>query len=248
MKNLLLVLSLVLFISSCQDKKEEITAQEIIDKTIEKSGGANYKKATIEFKFREHTYKSVRNGGEYRLERTTVDSTGTFVDVLSNTGFERLRGDSLVKVQDSMALRIGSSVNSVHYFANLPYGLNDRAVNKQLAGETIIKGEPYYQLKITFQQDGGGEDHHDEFMYWIHKDNFTVDYLAYKFHGSERGIRFRVVYNPRVIEGIRFVDYENYSVEDFNIDLRDLGKMYENGALEFVSNIENENVQVQIRK
>jgi len=246
MKNLLLIFSLI-FIVSCQEKKEEITAQEIINKTIENAGGAKYKKATIQFKFRGRTYKSVRNGGEFELERITTDSTGSYVDVLSNTGFERFKNDSLIKVADSTALNVVSSVNSVHYFAHLPYGLNDRAVNKVLAGEAEIKGAPYYQLKITFQQDGGGEDHHDEFMYWIHKNNFTVDYMAYKFHEKERGVRFRAAYNPRVIEGIRFVDYENYSVEDFNIDLADLDELYEKGDLKLLSKIENKDIEVQLR-
>jgi len=246
MKNLLLIFSLI-FIVSCQDKKEEITAQEIINKTIENAGGAKYKKATIQFKFRDHTYKSIRNGGEFHLERFTTDSTGNYLDVLSNTGFERFKNDSLIKIADSTALKLSGSVNSVHYFAHLPYGLNDPAVNKELVGEAKIKGEPYYQLRITFQQDGGGEDHHDEFMYWIHKNNFTVDYLAYKFHETERGIRFRAAYNPRVIEGIRFVDYENYSVEDFNTDLKDLDEMYEKGELNLLSKIENEDIQVQLK-
>ena len=246
MKNLLLIFSLILMIS-CQEKKEEITAQEIINKAIENAGGAKYKKASIQFKFRDRTYKSIRNGGEFHLERFTSDSTGNYLDVVSNTGFERFKNDSLIKVADSTALKYASSVNSVHYFAHLPYGLNDRAVNKELAGDAKIKGEPYYQLKITFQQDGGGEDHHDEFMYWIHKKNFTVDYLAYKFHGTERGVRFRVAYNPRVIEGIRFVDYENYSVDNFNVDLADLDELYEQGKLNLLSKIENKDIEVQLK-
>lgn len=242
-----IILLVMVFTLSCQEEKEQITAEEIIDKTIEKAGGERYKRATIEFKFRKYSYKSIRNRGEFQLEREIKDSTGTIRDVVSNTGFQRFINDSLVKVPDSMATRYSSSVNSVHYFAHLPYALNDRAVNKELAGEAEIEGEPYYQLKITFQQEGGGADHHDEFMYWIHKENYTVDYLAYKFLVNDGGIRFRVAYNIRTIEGIRFADYRNYTIDNFNTDLKDLDDLYEQGKLELLSTIETEDIKVQLR-
>lgn len=247
MKYYFILFALILF-SSCQEDRDDSTAQQIINKTIEKAGGERYKRATIEFKFRDYIYRSSRRGGEFQLERTWEDSLGTFRDIVSNTGFQRFRNDSIEEVPDSMAVRFGSSVNSVHYFAHLPYGLNDRAVNKEMAGDAVIDGEPYYQLKITFQQEGGGADHHDEFMYWIHKSNYTVDYLAYKFLVNDGGIRFRVAFNPRVIEGIRFTDYKNYTIDDFNTALEDLDELYQEGKLDMLSTIETEVLNVEVKK
>ena len=247
MKYLIILLAIVLT-ASCREKNEALTAQEIIDQTIETAGGNKYKNAKIVFNFREHTYKSSRKGGEFQLERLKTDSTGNYRDVINNTGFQRFINDSLVTVPDSMVVRYTSSVNSVHYFAHLPYGLNDRAVNKKLLKEAIVKGEPYYKIEITFQQEGGGADHHDEFLYWIHKENFTVDYLAYKFRVNDGGIRFRAAFNPRVIEGIRFADYMNYTVTNFNTQLEDLDTMYEEGKLEMLSTIKTEVVSVEIRE
>ncbi|QED36404.1 deoxyribose-phosphate aldolase [Antarcticibacterium arcticum] len=247
MKYLIILMALILTVS-CQGKKDSLTAQEIIDKTIENAGGSKYKNARIEFKFRDHMYKSSRKRGEFQLERSITDSTGKYRDVINNTGFQRFINDTLASVPDSMIVRYTSSVNSVHYFAHLPYGLNDRAVNKKLAGETVLKGEPYYKINITFQQDGGGADHHDEFMYWIHKEKFTIDYLAYKFLVNDGGIRFRAAFNPREIEGIRFVDYMNYTTSNFNTKLEDLDEMYEQGKLEMLSTIQTEVISVEVRK
>lgn len=247
MKYLFLFVSLILLFSSCQRDEKETTAQEIINRTIERAGGERYKNATIEFRFRDYTYKSTRKGGEFYLERNKVDSTGNYRDILSNTGYQRFHNDSLIKVPDSMAVRYSSSVNSVHYFAHLPYGLNDRAVNKEMAGEATIKGQEYHQLRITFQQEGGGADHHDEFMYWIHKENFTIDYLAYKFLVNDGGIRFREAYNPRVIEGLKFVDYKNYTIDDLNTNLEDLDELYEQGKLDMLSTIQTEIINVEVR-
>lgn len=245
MKYLIFVLAALLFIS-CQQEKEQDPAQEIIDKAIEEAGGEKYRRAMVEFEFRGHKYISTRDNGEFQLERIIIDSLGTYRDVVSNTGFERFLNDSLLNLPDTMSIRYSGSVNSVHYFAHLPFGLNDPAVNKSLAGEAVIDGEPYYQLKVTFQQEGGGADHHDKFMYWIHKENYTIDYLAYKFQVNEGGIRFREAYNPRRIEGIRFVDYKNYTIDDFNTKLENLDELYQQGKLELLSDIKTENVQVKL--
>lgn len=247
MKYVILLLAMIIF-TSCQKNEDSLTAEEIINKTIENAGGDRYKRATIEFKFRDYIYKSTRRGGEFNLERQFTDTIGIVRDVVSNIGFQRFLNDSIVTVPDSMSVRYASSVNSVHYFAHLPYALNDRAVNKELAGEAEIKGQPYYQLKVTFKQEGGGADHHDEFMYWIHKDNYTIDYLAYKFLVNQGGIRFREAFNQRVIEGIRFADYRNYTIEDFTTSLSDLDELFEEGKLELMSTIETEVLNVQVRE
>ncbi len=246
MKYFIAIITLILIVS-CQEKKNQLSAEEIINKTIERAGGEKYRKATIDFKFRDHSYRSMRNGGEFQMERLITDSLGTFKDIINNTGYQRFRNDTLITVPDSMATRYSSSVNSVHYFAHLPYGLMDKAVNKKLIGEVQIEGEPYYEVKVTFKQEGGGADHHDEFMYWIHKNNYTIDYLAYKFHVNYGGIRFRKAFNQREIEGLRFSDYQNYTTQDFNTDLKDLDEMFEAGKLELLSTIETEDIQVKVR-
>lgn len=244
------ILAILLLFASCQNEKEQFSADEIINKTIATAGGDIYKNASIDFKFRDNQYKSVRNGGEFLLEREIIDSLGidTILDVVSNTGYKRFLNDSLITVPDSMVVKYTGSINSVHYFAHLPYGLNDKAVNKKLVGDAEINGMPYYQLKVTFSQNGGGTDHHDEFLYWIHKENFTIDYLAYKFHINEGGLRFREAYNPRVNEGIRFVDYKNYTQDDFNTDLCQLDELFEEGKLKLLSKIETTDVHVKLKK
>jgi len=244
------ILATIILFTSCQEEKDQISAEEIINKTIANAGGENYKNATIEFKFRGNNYKSVRNGGEFVLEREIIDSLGvdTIRDIVSNTGYKRFLNDSLITVPDSMAVRYTGSINSVHYFAHLPYGLNDKAVNKKLVGDAEINGSPYYQLKVTFSQEDGGTDHHDEFLYWINKETYTIDYLAYKFHVNEGGLRFREAFNPRMIEGIRFVDYKNYSQKDYNEDLCQLDELFQKNKLELLSTIETEDVKVQLNK
>lgn len=234
---------LVLF--SCKQEPKQLTAQEIIDKTIETAGGEKYDAATIQFAFRDIKYSSQRENGNYELTRTSTDSLGETRDVLTNSGFERsINGNKLI-LPDSTASKYANSINSVHYFVQLPYGLNAAAVNKELVGEAEIDGKKYYEIKVTFDQDGGGTDHEDVYMYWIAQDSFTVDYFAYKFYTDKGGIRFRKAYNPRVVNGLWFVDYENYKLEPWeSVDLQTVDELFEAGKLELLSEIKTEDVSV----
>ena len=73
---------------------------------------------------------------------------------------------------------LSNSVNSVHYFSVLPFGLNDKAVSKKLLSDITIKGVDYYTIQVTFSEDGGGDDFDDVFLYWVQKESFKLNYLA----------------------------------------------------------------------
>lgn len=240
----LLFCMLALF--ACKNEEKPLTADAIIKKTIEKAGGERYGRANIEFVFRNNTYTSKRDGGLYEFTRTLKDSLGEVKDVLNNRGLKRYREGQEVYISDSLAGLYAESVNSVHYFVQLPYGLGGPAVQKELLGEDSIAGKPYYEIRVTFRQEGGGTDHEDIYMYWIHKDRFTIDYFAYRFYVNDGGIRFRVAVNPREVAGIRFVDYENYKTDDLSIPLQELDDLYLAGDLDKVSQIHNDILKVEI--
>ncbi|WP_347922086.1 DUF6503 family protein [Pontimicrobium sp. SW4] len=245
MKHILYSLVFVLVITSCKQEKL-LTAQDIVDKTIEVSGGEKFKTSTILFDFRDIHYKAIRNNGIFQYERIINDSLGLIKDVLSNDGFKRYIDEKEVAVVDSMAAKYTRSVNSVHYFSVLPFGLNDAAVNKEYLGEVIIKDKNYYKIKVSFSQDGGGDDYEDVFVYWIGKEDFKVDYLAYSYMDSptDLGLRFREAYNERYVNGLRFVDYNNYKPESEITDLFILDSLFNSGKLKLLSKIENVNIEV----
>lgn len=244
MKKLLVILFLGLFIN-CQSEDKNPTAQKIIDKAIATTCDGLCDTAEIDFDFRGKHYRSKRNNGAYSFSRGVKNETIDIEDVISNTGFQRFMRGTPVKITDSLIPAISEAVNSVHYFAQLPYGLNDKAVNKELLGETIIKNEPYYKVGVTFNQEGGGTDFEDEFVYWIHKDKFTLDYLAYSYTVNGGGIRFREAFNERTVGGIRFVDYNNYQPSSSIKDIAKLDAAFDAGKLKLLSKIVLENVAVK---
>ncbi len=250
MKKLLPILLLSVFISCKNDtakpsEEKELTAQQLVDKAIAEACKNDCGKAVIEFTFRDKSYKSSRNNGSYKLERIQQDSVkGEIHDVVTNRGFYRFVNKEQKVLRDSIAKKVSDGVNSVHYFIQLPYGLNDPAVRKKIIGEATVKGEIYYELEVSFSEEGGGTDFEDRYVYWIHAKNFTVDYLAYSYKTNGGGIRFREAYNPREVNGIRFVDYNNLKPSTLTVPLENLDALFEKGELELVSKIETENIKV----
>ncbi|RAJ05848.1 DUF6503 family protein [Arenibacter echinorum] len=240
------ILTLVFLIVSCKEKaRTTLSAQEIVDKSISVSGGEQYRANDIFYKFRDYQYASEWKDGDRILKRIRLTDSTKVVDVRGNRGFSRFVNDSLVTLKDSIANLYANSVNSVHYFAYLPYGLNDRAVNKELLGHVTVRDKEYYKVKVTFDQEDGGKDYEDIYLYWFNKETFKCDYLAYKFYVDGGGIRFRVAYNERFLGGIRFVDYENYGASVGDSEFYDVDVLYEKNKLKLLSKIELEDISVE---
>ncbi|KAB1159500.1 deoxyribose-phosphate aldolase [Tenacibaculum aiptasiae] len=235
----------ILFLVSC---KPQFTAQEIVDKSIENSNLSALKNATISFNFRKKFYQANRNNGLFEFIKEEKKDSLTIKDILSNDSFKRYVNDSLVELSEKKQKGYGNSVNSVHYFSILPLGLNDKAVFKKILEETTIKGKDYYKIEVTFSEEGGGTDFDDVFIYWFSKDNFQLDYLAYKYHTNGGGIRFRDVKKETLVDGIRIVDYNNYKPLNKDIDFYNIDKLYDEGKLKKVSEIILENVQIKLNK
>ncbi|GAB1444872.1 MAG: hypothetical protein KF860_15410 [Cyclobacteriaceae bacterium] len=241
--SLLFITLLSVSLSSCDSKLND--PQKIVDKALETAGGKKYDNLNAEFDFRDKHYIAKRNGGAFSYERVFDDSLGTIHDFVTNDGFKREINGVVVVVPDTMAAKYTSSTNSVNYFALLPYGLNDAAVNKKYLGETTINSKSYYKIQVTFNANGGGEDFEDTYLYWINQENFTVDYLAYSFaENDETSFRFRVAYNPRVVNGIRFQDYINYKPKNNSFSIDQAEELFKQGELVELSRIDTENVVV----
>ncbi|MDQ3394938.1 MAG: hypothetical protein M3512_12605 [Bacteroidota bacterium] len=231
----------VSFIISCALQKDE--AQEIVNKTIEVHGGSNYNTVMISFDFRDKKYTARISNGKFKYTRAFEDSLGMVLDVLDNNGFTRFINEKEVALSEDWEKKYSNSVNSVIYFAIMPNPLNDPAVNKQLIGEDTIAGNLYNKIKVTFAKIGGGEDFNDNFIFWIHKQNFTIDFFAYDYETEGGGSRFRKAINPQRIGGILFLDYINYE-PIAEAPLENYHLLYQDQQLKEVSVISLKNIKV----
>jgi hypothetical protein len=232
-------------LSSCESTSE---AQKIVDKSIASHGGKLFEKTKISFEFRDRYYEIFKSPSRYEYTREFTDSTGLVRDVLNNEGFLRTVNGDPVQLTEERIGAFSRSVNSVAYFAFLPYGLNDPAVYKTYLGEDEIGGKSYHLVKVTFSEEGGGEDFDDIFLYWFDKETFLIEYMAYSYHTDGGGVRFRKAIKQHKVGGLILLDYENYKPEEKNTPVEDMGSLYKEGKLELLSEILLENINVDVIK
>lgn len=237
------LLSIILFFACTTSQKAISIANTPLATAIKSHGGKKYETAHIGFTFRKKAYTFKNNGGAYEYTRTEVKDGQEIFDVLNNDGFKRSVDGAIQTLTDKKSLSYGNSLNSVIYFAQLPYKLDDPAVTQIAKGTTTIKGKNYAIVQVSFAEEGGGTDHDDTYYYWVNQSTNIIDYLAYDFHVNGGGVRFRSAYNPRKVDGIHFQDYVNYKAP-VGTPLADLPAMYEKGELKELSKIELENIRV----
>lgn len=243
MKKLLFTL-VAIYAFACTPSKKP---QKIIDQAIAAHGGQLFEGRTVTFDFRDKHYLVQRKKGSYTYIRSFApDSVTQVKDVLVNsTDLERYVNDSLQTLSNEMSAKYASSVNSVLYFFQLPYGLNDPAVVKKYLGQKVINKHLYDKVRVTFKQDNGGEDFEDVFVYWVNVETGLLDYMAYSYLTDGGGVRFRQAVNRRTIEGMVFQDYINFKPARKEAKVQDLDQAFIEASLIELSQIENENIEVK---
>ena len=227
---------------SCKYSAEQ--AQTVVDHAIKAHGQNKLEHVKISFDFRGKSYSAVRKSDSYIYTRTFIDSLELVEDVLINSSdFTRMINGDTINLADSMVSKYSNSVNSVLYFVQLPYLLNDPAVVKSYEGTQTIENTIYDVIKVQFRSSGGGEDFEDEYRYWFNQKTGMLDYMAYNYLTDGGGVRFREAYNRSERLGITFQDYINYEVK-LGTPLSAIPDLYSSGKLKELSRIINENIEV----
>lgn len=238
---------LILVIAACSTPPP--TAEELVDQAVEASATNKLRNAEATFLFRGIQYEYAFEYGAYEYSRTLSDSVGnTIKDILKNDGLIRYINGEETQITEERRAAYTRSVNSVIYFAFLPTWLHDPAVNKQYEGEVDIKGTTYHKLRVTFNQEGGGEDFDDVFYYWFDTNDLSMDYLAYSYSRDGGGMRFREAYNSRKVNGVVIQDYKNLKPKKKgSVKINEMDQAYEAGQLEELSLIELEDVEITVK-
>ncbi|MDT8347504.1 MAG: DUF6503 family protein, partial [Flavobacteriaceae bacterium] len=215
----------------------------LMNECIDHYGFDDINNKKFAFTFRSKKFDAQFKNGKYLYTSVLKDSTGSTIDSLWNDGFSRHKNGDLVTTPEVKLKGYAATLNSIVYFALLPYGLNHEGV---LLGQldTMSFGDTkYYLIAVDFASDDP-EAHNDSYMYWINSTNKSIDYLAYYFCDEYCDYRFRVKTKEHHVDGFRFQDYDNYKPTDSILGLTDLMTAYKNNRLKKVSEIKLEAIQV----
>ena len=234
---------------ACGDNDQTIThadrSQEIVDQSIEWIGGQILDRAEISFDFRDQSLTYFNDQGSFRYTRIFRDTAGnTITDTLTNHDFIRYRNAQKLDLTEDEKSTLKGGVNSIIYFAFLPYKLNDPGVHKEYIGQVTIDGRMYEKVRVTFPENEGTDAHTDVYYYYFDPEDYSLDYLAYDFEENGGGIRFRSAYNVRNIDELIVQDYINYLADPDSVDFSQIETYYNNGQLEELSRVELKNIKV----
>ncbi|WP_420575412.1 DUF6503 family protein [Ekhidna sp.] len=223
-------------------------AQAVVDSAIARSNLHLLANAEASFDFRDRSYGYKMKENQFEYTRLYIDSTGTETyDVLTNSGFTRYINGEVQELVAERQNAYANSVNSVIYFAFLPYRLNDASVIKNYLDKVKVLDKEYHKIQVTFRQEGGGEDFEDVFIYWFDSEDYSMDYFAYEYQTNGGGIRFREATNPRNINSIQIQDYINYKPKPgVEFKLSEIDRYYQQGKLEKLSDIDLKNLNVKL--
>lgn len=250
--NVIWLVVFVFGIMSCKDQgdspsgKIDNQAHDIVSKAIEAMGGHQLDHAKVTFDFRDQSLSYYNKNGQFRYTRTFPDTAGHIIkDTLTNDDFIRYKDGQKLDLTSEEKEALKGGVNSIIYFAFLPYRLQDAAVIKEYIDQVNIKGKPYEKIKVSFEQEGGGTDHEDVYYYYFDPEDYSLDYLAYDFHVNDGGIRFRSSYNERTVDGLTVRDYINYMANPDSVDYSRIEQYYDDDELKELSRVELKNVKVE---
>ncbi len=216
----------------------------LVQQSIEVHGGDRFEEAEIRFGFRGQPFAVIRQGGRFHYERSYEEEGVRIREWMTNDQTRRMVDGEPVTLDEEGRARVELDLNSVVYFALLPFRLMDPAVRHRELAPTDIEGEPYRVVEVTFQREGGGEDWEDRFVYWFHADDHTLDFMAYRYDRGDGGTRFRRAVNRREVGELLLQDYQNFTANEGIEDIVDYPLLLAEGRLELVSMVEMEDVAV----
>ncbi len=225
-------------------------AKAIIREAVRAAGLEDMDNQTVSFRFRDKHYRYRQQDGHYTYERWWTDTLtdDRIRDVLNNNGLTRYVNDQTVELTEKQQKAYGNSVNSVIYFAFMPWALLDPAVRPTYLGRDTIGGELLDLIHVGFATENGGDDSDDEFLYWFTPDGRQLKYLAYT-HPGGKSPRLREAYNERRANGITVRDYRNFATPgNTPLAVDRLATAYRRGELVLLSLIDLEEVRVEINE
>jgi hypothetical protein len=240
------LLALAALVAACSSgqtngRGEASPGAKLVERVVAAHGASKLGEASVDFVFRGTPYRMTRSGGRYRYERWPSPRQH---EVLTNDGYRFLVDGQPAKLSRAMLAARARDLNSVVYFASLPYPLLDEAVRPRPVGRQTVGGVEHDVLEIRFAEAGGGEDHDDVFRYWLDPATGQMRHLAYSFARSGGGVRFRVATSTEASGGVVFVNWANFGVDDPEVPLESLPGRWAQGDLPELSDIELGGVQV----
>jgi len=204
----ILFISTLALLTSCTSTPD-ITAEELLEKTIETLGKRALYNSELSFMEREISYTSLRSKYQYEYTmKRSVDTINYFAKSY-NGGFEYTENGVPVSYGATSG-QLEKDLIDLNQFMILPANFeNDNAVLLNLKNDISIDGIEYYVLHISFKNQMP-TDLAGNYNLYIAKDTYEIDFIGYDSLATEGRFFLKEAFNKRVLNGVSFSDYRTY--------------------------------------
>jgi len=229
-KYIVTAILLVTSILSCKNDTSDLTAEQILDKVIEKSGRRALYNATLKFKFLDIDYTTRREGYQYEYEMSRSLDTIEYIARAYNGGFE-YKENGQPKDYGFPNLLLEKNLVGLNDFMILPANFeNDNSIIVNKKNNVVIRDNTYLALNI-FLSAKLPSDPTTNYNLYINPKNFDVAFIAYDFESTNGRLFLREAVNKRRVDDVYFCDFITYWTKGDDHILDDLPNLYENGEM-----------------
>ncbi len=221
---------------------------EIVRRSIEHHGGERFEHSSIAFRLCSgsgcYDIEVETDGGLYRHRVAGPVSAGHREVEATNDAIRYWHEGVEREVSPADEQNLRDWATARHYFALLPYKLNDPGVRQQDLGLERWGDRELHKVKVTFRA-GSSTDAEDEFLYWFDPETARLEQFAYSYEGDPGGLRFRTLHNYRRVGGILFHDQENLGIDGDGLSVDQIDPAFVESAMRPVSSIRSEAIEVE---
>lgn len=228
-----IIIVLLLTLMSCSQNPNKkvndsslsnITAKELLQKTIQAHGGENnFKTSAIDFKI-ENTLFKLQYDNAGRANFKQIRQVDTNQHLLSyESGIIKYSINDSLQPQSSYSQRMAEiSLFGFLYTFSIPFNLTTNDVKLSMLPKVSIRSKDYYTLDVQFTKIADLPE--DRFILYIDEESYQIKYIALQHDLSGSRNQFRRMINPRKKNQILFQDYILFHEKD---SLTTLDNMYE---------------------
>lgn len=221
---------------------------KLAQKIERQAGGEVHQTATIKADYQGDQYVVSRNCGRFKIKRISTNAAQQTVTLtLSNVQLQKTVDGNVIKLTDSVQNQLVDQLLKHVFLLEFPFGINSQTVRKQYLKNETINGEKYAKLEVAFLRSRVKPAVIANYIIWINPETATVAFVANTSNSDKTEMEFRKAINPRLVNGIRVVDYEYYHLKTPNsATLSKLGFAFQQGKLKKIRQEEWHNLKVEI--
>ncbi|MFC4634930.1 DUF6503 family protein [Dokdonia ponticola] len=251
MKTLYTLSILFLVTVSCTQKTNtkdktvlnEITPDELLQKTINAHGGESFKNSLIEFNIDKTFFSLQYDNGRANFKQIRQVNNDKHLLSYKYGLIEYFINDSLQSEEKYSKRMAEISLFGFLYTFSIPFNLTTNDVILSRQPNVIIRQKEYFTLDVQFTKIPDlPEDH---FLLYIDVNTYEIGYTAIQHDLSGSKQQFRRMTEPKRIKDILFQDYILFHANDTITPLEKLYTKYNQSDLKVIRTIQFDSISVQ---